>query len=73
MGKINCMSSVAGTAAFAQNEQAPILEKDLAYKDWTLKGIRDGKDADLRDLIKDKKLVAIVYFAPWCHNWQHDA
>jgi thiol-disulfide isomerase/thioredoxin len=61
------------TAAFAQNEQAPILEKDIAYKDWTLKGIRDGKELNLRDLTKNKKLVAVVYFAPWCHNWQHDA
>jgi len=61
------------TTVFAQNEQAPILEKDLAYKDWTLKGIRDGKDVNLRDLTKNKKLVAVVYFAPWCHNWQHDA
>ena len=60
-------------AAFGQNEQAPILEKDIAYKDWTLKGIRDDKELNLRELSKGKKLVAIVYFAPWCHNWQHDA
>src|SRR6478672_10358946 len=61
------------TVAFGQNEQAPILEKDISYKDWTLKGIRDGKDTNLRNLTKNKKLVAVVYFAPWCHNWQHDA
>ena len=61
------------TVALAQNEQAPILEKDITYKDWTLKGIRDGKELNLRDLTKNKKLVAVVYFAPWCHNWQHDA
>jgi thiol-disulfide isomerase/thioredoxin len=58
---------------FAQNEQAPILEKDIAYKDWTLKGVTDGQDATLRDLVKGKKLVAVVYFAPWCPNWRHDA
>jgi thiol-disulfide isomerase/thioredoxin len=68
-----CFVFIGFTAAFAQNEQAPILEKDIAYKDWTLKGIRDGKDTNLRDLTKNKKLVAVVYFAPWCHNWQHDA
>ena len=57
----------------AQNEQAPILEKDIVYKDWTLKSIRDGKDLNLRDLTQGKRLVAVVYWAPWCHNWQHDA
>lgn len=61
------------TVAFGQNEQSPIVEKDIAYKDWTYKSIRDGKDANLRDLTRGKKLVAVVYFAPWCHNWQHDA
>jgi thiol-disulfide isomerase/thioredoxin len=63
-----CLASVYG-----QNEQAPILEKEIAYKDWTLKSVRDGKDLNFRDLAKGKKLVAVVYFAPWCHNWQHDA
>ena len=58
---------------FAQNEQAPILEKDIAYKDWTLKDIRSDKQVNLRDLSKGKRLVVVVYFAPWCHNWQHDA
>jgi len=61
------------TAAFGQNEQSPIVQKDIAYKDWTYKSIRDGKDVNLRDLTAGKKLVAVVYFAPWCHNWQHDA
>jgi thiol-disulfide isomerase/thioredoxin len=60
-------------SAFSQNEQSPIVEKDIVYKDWTLKGIRDGEDVTLRKLTKGKKLVAVVYFAPWCHNWQHDA
>jgi hypothetical protein len=60
------------TAAFGQDEQAPIVEKDLVYKDWTLKSVRDFSDQNLRSLIKGKKLTAVVYFAPWCHNWQHD-
>ena len=60
-------------AAFSQNEQSPIVEKDIIYKDWTLKSVRDFHDTNLRDVIKDKKIVAVVYFAPWCHNWQHDA
>src|ERR1044071_10447093 len=60
-------------SAYGQNEQSPIVEKDIVYKDWTLKGVRDGQDLTLRDLVKGKKLVAVVYFAPWCPNWRHDA
>ena len=70
---ILCLVLAGFTAAFGQNEQSPIVEKDIVYKDWTLKSIRDLNDVNLRDLIKGKKLVAVVYFAPWCHNWQHDA
>jgi len=68
-----CLLCAGFITASAQNEQAPILEKDIAYKDWTLKSIRDGKDMNLRELTKGKRLVAVVYWAPWCHNWQHDA
>jgi len=60
-------------SAFGQTEQAPIVEKEIAYKDWTYKSIRDGREVNLRDLAKGKKLVAVVYFAPWCNNWKHDA
>lgn len=68
-----CLFLACSVAITAQNEEAPILEKDIVYKDWTQKSIRDGKDVNLRDLTKGKKLVAVVYWAPWCHNWQHDA
>ena len=67
-----CLVLCGFVASLAQNEQAPIIEKDIAYKDWTLKSIRDFQDVNFRDLIKDKKLVAVVYFAPWCHSWQFD-
>jgi peroxiredoxin len=59
--------------AFAQNEQAPIVEKELAYKDWTYKNIRTDAQVNLRDFAKGKKLVLVVYFAPWCPNWRHEA
>ncbi len=61
------------TTAFAQNEQAPLQEKDIKYKDWTYKSVRDDKDVNLRDFAKKKKLVLVVYFAPWCPNWKHEA
>ena len=61
------------TAVFAQNEQAPLQEKEIKYKDWTYKSVRDDKDINLRDFAKKKKLVLVVYFAPWCPNWKHEA
>src|SRR4029079_2948713 len=64
---------VASFAARGQNEQYRMVEKYIVYRDWTFKSVRDGQDIALRDLIKGKKLVAVVYFAPWCPNWRHDA
>ena len=61
------------TFAFGQNEQAPILEKEISYKNWTYKNVRTGDEINLRDFAKGKKLVMVVYFAPWCGNWKHDA
>lgn len=60
-------------AAYAQNEQSPLVEKEISYKNWTYKDIRTDKDINLRDYTKGKKLTIVVYWAPWCHNWQHDA
>jgi len=59
--------------SFAQNEQSPIVEKDIAYKDWTYKNVHTGENMNLREYAKDKKLVMVVYFAPWCPNWKYDA
>jgi len=59
--------------AFGQNEQSPIVEKEISYKDWTLKNVRTGEDVNLRSLTRGKKLVIVVYYAPWCPNWKHDA
>lgn len=58
---------------FGQNEQSPIVEKQIDYKNWTYKDIQTDKDVDLRSFAKGKKLTMVVYFAPWCHNFQHDA
>ena len=61
------------TFAFGQNEQAPILEKEISYRNWTYKNVRTGDEINLRDFTTGKKLVMVVYFAPWCSNWKHDA
>ncbi len=54
------------------NELAPIVEKDIAYKDWIYKNVQTGADVNLRKFTSGKKLVMVVYFAPWCPNWKHD-
>ena len=60
------------TFAFGQNEQAPVAEKGFGYKDWTYKAVNGGEKVNLRDFAKGKKLVMVVYWAPWCPNWVHD-
>ena len=57
----------------AQNEQAPLQEKEIKYKDWTYKNVREDKSVNLREFAANKKLVLVVYFAPWCPNWKHEA
>ncbi len=59
--------------AAAQNEQSPLQEKEIKYKDWTYNNVRDGQLVNLREFTAGKKLVLIVYFAPWCPNWKHEA
>jgi thiol-disulfide isomerase/thioredoxin len=61
------------TLASGQNEQSPIVEKEIKYKNWTYKNVRTGQDVNLRDLAAGKRLVIVVYYAPWCPNWKHDA
>ena len=57
----------------AGHEYAPLLEKSFSYKDWTFKNLKDGKPVNLREFVKGKKLVMVVYFAPWCGNWKMEA
>lgn len=63
---------IAVSFALGQNEQSPIVEKDFAYKDWTYKNLKGEESTNLRVFSKGKKLVMIVYWAPWCPNWKYD-
>jgi thiol-disulfide isomerase/thioredoxin len=65
--------AAATTPAQAGHEYAPLAEKTINYKDWTFKSLKDGSDVNLRKWAKGKKLVMIVYFAPWCNNWKMEA
>lgn len=62
----------AAARAQAPHEYAPVEEKTVNYKDWTYKRLNDGKEINLRTYAKGKKLVMVVYFAPWCGNWKNE-
>jgi thiol-disulfide isomerase/thioredoxin len=59
--------------ALAQHEYSPVVEKTVNYKNWKLNDLKSGTPVELRSLVQDKKLVMVVYFAPWCHNWHYEA
>jgi thiol-disulfide isomerase/thioredoxin len=59
--------------AQAGHEYSPLVEKTVNYKNWTYKTLKDDKEVDLRSLVQGKKLVMVVYFAPWCGNWRNEA
>jgi thiol-disulfide isomerase/thioredoxin len=59
--------------AQAGHEYSPLVEKTVNYKNWTYKSLKDDKPVDLRTVVQGKKLVMVVYFAPWCGNWKNEA
>ena len=61
------------TLAQAGHEYSPLTEKTVNYKNWSLVNLKTDKADDLRSLMKGKKLVMVVYFAPWCGNWRNEA
>ena len=67
--------AISPAAALAQggHEYSPLVEKTVNYKNWTLNDLKDNKPVDLRSLVAGKKLVMVVYFAPWCPNWRNEA
>lgn len=66
-------AQTAQPAPDAGHEYAPLLEKTFDYKDWTFKSLKDGAPVNLREFARGKKLVMVVYFAPWCGNWKMEA
>ena len=65
--------ALAPISAQAQHEYSPLEEKTVNYNNWTLTGLTSDKPVDLRELVAGKKLVMVVYFAPWCGNWKFEA
>ena len=60
-------------AAAQSHEYSPLVEKTVNYENWELPNVVTEKPEDLRKLMTGKKLVMIVYFAPWCGNWKFEA
>ena len=67
--------ALAVSPALAQSghEYSPLVEKTVNYKNWTLPNLKTDQPEDLRKLMAGKKLVMVVYFAPWCGNWRNEA
>jgi thiol-disulfide isomerase/thioredoxin len=59
--------------AQAGHEYSPLTEQTVNYKNWSLPNLTTDKQEDLRQLVAGKKLVMVVYFAPWCGNWKNEA
>ena len=66
------VSSVVARAQ-AGHEYSPLVEKTVNYKNWSLPNLMTQEPEDLRKVMAGKKLVMIVYFAPWCGNWKNEA
>ena len=65
--------AVSPVLAQSGHEYSPLAEKTVNYKNWTLPNLTTDQPEDLRKLMAGKKLVMIVYFAPWCGNWKYEA
>lgn len=65
--------TTVATRAQDGHEYAPVQEKTVNYKTWTLNDLASNKPVALRSLMQGKKLVMVLYFAPWCPNWRNEA
>ena len=65
--------STAALHGQGSHEYSPLVEKTVNYKNWTLNDLANNKATDLRSLMTGKKLVMVLYFAPWCPNWKNEA
>jgi len=78
MKKLILIFSIVLAGAFTSyaqdgHEYSPLAEKTVNYKNWTLNDLANNKPASLRSLMAGKKLVMVLYFAPWCPNWKNEA
>jgi thiol-disulfide isomerase/thioredoxin len=67
------ISAPVAMLAQGSHEYSPLVEKTVNYKNWTLNDLATNKPVSLRSLMQGKKLVMVLYFAPWCPNWRNEA
>ena len=67
------ISAPVAMLAQGSHEYSPLFEKTVNYKNWTLNDLATNKPVSLRTLMQGKKLVMVLYFAPWCPNWRNEA
>ena len=67
------ISAPVAMLAQGSHEYSPLVEKTVKYKNWTLNDLATNKPVSLRSLMQGKKLVMVLYFAPWCPNWRNEA
>jgi thiol-disulfide isomerase/thioredoxin len=67
------ISAPVALLAQTSHEYSPLVEKTVNYKNWTLNDLVTNKPVSLRSLMQGKKLVMVLYFAPWCPNWRNEA
>src|SRR5215831_15454089 len=65
--------TTAAMSLAQSHEYSPLVEKTVNYKNWTLNDLATNKPTTLRSLMAGKKLVLVLYFAPWCPNWKNEA
>jgi thiol-disulfide isomerase/thioredoxin len=65
--------AAAAISSAQSHEYSPLVEKTVNYKNWTLNDLASNKPMSLRSLMSGKKLVMVLYFAPWCPNWRNEA
>ncbi len=70
---LTLIMALAGLAQHDDHEYAPLSEKEISYRDWTYQNVKTNQEINLRDFTKDKKLVMVFYFAPWCHSSNYQA
>ncbi len=70
---LTLMMAYAGLAQHDDHEYAPLSEKEISYRDWTYQNVKTNQEINLREFTKDKKLVMVFYFAPWCHSSNYQA
>lgn len=46
---------------------------NIDYSNWTLKSLENGDEISLSKFAEGKKLVMVVYWAPWCPDWKDNA